>query len=86
MSIWKRIIKTISQIQRNKTTDKLREELLAQEMVFTMLVLGNVAGIALPSNLVSLSLLPLMEDELIALFARLATMEGSCADAGVLFD
>ena len=58
---------------RNQATDVIEFELSEIENLFAILVLGSLIGIPTSPTSISLSLLPLMEDEIVLMFEKIDT-------------
>jgi len=68
--VLKAVVKTFTQINREKATGMLDFELKELENIFALLILGGFVGLPSPPSPIAMELLPYMERELTILLAR----------------
>jgi len=73
-------------ISRSKAVSLLENEVEEMEMIFSLLVLGFLVGLPSPPMQISLDLVPLMEDELVAMIEGLDTAHEPISRLFSIFD
>lgn len=66
----RRMLKILTQIQREKATAVLEFEVKELQNLFALLLLGSFVGLPAPPPAITLELLPLMEAELATMASR----------------
>lgn len=69
----KAALSVIDQVNRHNATDKLEWEAAELDNIFSLLVLGVFVGLPSPPMQITLELLPLMEDNLRSMLAKVCT-------------
>lgn len=81
-----RLLRGLGQAHKENLTGPLQFELRELENVFTLLVLGQGAGLPLPPPAASLDLLPLLERDLVQLMAASHDAKDMLATLAARFD